>query len=79
MAPGLNNFPGITWPANGSLEAVCLILLTPQHKAGMRVDPAISVATPNTLPLIATSAASPPDEPPAVNDRLWGFSVRPKI
>ena len=65
-------------PTKGTLRLVGLKPEMPQHRAGMRIEPAISVATPSTLPRMAASAASPPVEPPAVHDRFHGFSVRPK-
>lgn len=42
------------------------------------MDGTISVPTPNGLPPKATSALSPPDEPPEVNFRFRGLTVRPK-
>ena len=71
--------PGGTPPANGMRLAVGLIDEIPQHNAGMRFEPATSVATPSTLPFMARRAASPPVDPPAVSERLCGFNVRPKI
>ena len=38
----------------------------------------MSVPTPRGLPCSASSAPSPPEEPPAVIARLYGFVVRPK-
>jgi hypothetical protein len=71
--------PGGAPPAKGMRAAVGLILLMPQHTAGMRLEPATSVATPITLPFMARRAPSPPVDPPAVRERLCGFSVRPKM
>lgn len=51
---------------------------TPSHIAGTRMLPPTSVPTPSGLPRIATSAPSPPLDPPAVHAMLCGFSVRPK-
>lgn len=52
---------------------------TPQQRDGMRIDPAMSVPTPRIEPRKATSAPSPPLDPPAVRFVLCGFRVRPKI
>jgi len=43
------------------------------------MEPATSVPTPSGEPLKATSAPSPPLEPPAVRLVLCGFRVRPKM
>jgi hypothetical protein len=79
IEPGEPRRPTGTPPANGTRPAVGLREEPPQHTAGMRFEPAMSVATPITLPFMARSAPSPPVEPPAVRERLCGFNVRPKI
>src|SRR6266550_3684438 len=51
---------------------------TPQHDAGMRIEPAPSPAlAAGTMPA-ATAAADPPDDPPTVRPRSQGLSVGPK-
>ena len=39
---------------------------TPQNSAGIRIEPAMSDASPNGDPPQPTAAPSPPDDPPAV-------------
>jgi hypothetical protein len=51
----------------------------PQHNAGIRIEPAMSVPTPRMDPRNDTSAPSPPLDPPAVRVVLWGLRVRPKM
>ena len=52
---------------------------SPQHAAGMRIEPPPSLpwAT-GTMPA-ATAAAAPPDEPPGVRCRSHGLRVGPKM
>jgi len=51
---------------------------TPQHEAGMRIEPPPSLAwAAGTIPA-ATAAAEPPDEPPAICARFHGLRVGPK-
>src|ERR1700674_268814 len=51
---------------------------TPQHEAGMRIEPAPSPPlAAGTMPA-ATAAAEPPDEPPTVRSSAHGFRVGPK-
>lgn len=66
-------------PANGMRSTVGLKPYTPQQKAGMRTEPARSLPMPRGDPRNATSAPSPPLEPPAVNFVLCELSVRPKM
>src|SRR5207249_1092322 len=61
----------------GTRPKVCLKPATPQHAAGMRLDPPPSVPMPNGTRPAATAAAAPPDDPPGVRDRSQGFAVRP--
>ncbi len=50
---------------------------SPQHDAGMRIEPPPSFAcATGTMPL-ATAAADPPDEPPEVCPRFHGLCVAP--
>ncbi|EKG20756.1 hypothetical protein MPH_01923 [Macrophomina phaseolina MS6] len=77
--PGVPWRAGDTWPPNGIRSAVGLKPYTPQHSEGMRMDPAMSVPTPSIDPRSATSAPSPPLDPPAVRLVLWGLSVLPNM
>ncbi len=51
---------------------------SPQHAAGMRIDPPPSLACANGIMPAATAAAEPPDEPPGVRVRSHGLCVGPK-
>ena len=48
---------------------------TPQNAAGMRTEPAPSVPMPATPMPIATAAAAPPLDPPALRARSHGLRV----
>ena len=50
---------------------------SPQHAAGMRIDPPPSLAWANGNMPDATAAAEPPDDPPAVRVTSHGFRVGP--
>src|SRR5512138_1786027 len=51
---------------------------TPQHDAGMRIDPPPSPPPAHgTIPL-ATAAADPPDDPPVVREVSHGLRAGPK-
>src|SRR5579863_4237469 len=62
----------------GTSPSVCLKPTTPQHAAGMRLDPPPSVPTPIGTSPAATEAAAPPLDPPHVRDKSHGLTVRPK-
>jgi hypothetical protein len=50
---------------------------SPQHDAGMRIDPPPSFpCAAGTMPL-ATAGAAPPDDPPGLYARFHGFFVGP--
>src|SRR5580693_8865843 len=50
---------------------------SPQHEAGMRIEPAPSPPlAAGTMPA-ATAAAEPPDDPPTVRSRAHGLRVGP--
>src|SRR5215472_18832656 len=52
---------------------------SPQHEAGMRIEPPPSLAwAAGTMPA-ATAAAAPPDEPPEVRDKSHGLRVGPNM
>src|ERR1700759_3095955 len=50
---------------------------TPQHEAGMRIEPPPSLACATGTMPAATALAAPPDEPPQVMSRFHGLSVAP--
>ena len=50
---------------------------SPQHDAGMRIEPPPSFACPIGAMPAATAAAEPPLEPPGVRDRSHGLRVAP--
>ena len=50
---------------------------TPQHAAGIRIDPPPSLACATGKTPEATAAAAPPDEPPAMRVRSQGLRVWP--
>src|ERR1700754_1959988 len=68
-------------PANGASETRPrdgFMPNTPQHDAGVRIDPPPSDAcAAGTMPA-ATADAEPPDEPPGVRSRFQGLRVAPK-
>src|SRR5262245_66389300 len=50
---------------------------SPQNEAGMRSDPPRSVPSASAIIPVASAAAPPPVDPPALFDGSHGFSVRP--
>ena len=50
---------------------------SPQHAAGMRIEPPPSDAVAAATRPAATAAAEPPDEPPGVRDGSHGLRVIP--
>src|SRR5579859_3289391 len=52
---------------------------TPQHDAGMRIEPPMSVPIPKVAMPAATAAALPPLEPPGVTPSRHGLLVAGKI
>ena len=51
---------------------------SPQHAAGIRIDPIPSLPCATATMPAATAAAAPPDEPPGVRSRFHGFLLIPK-
>ena len=51
---------------------------TPQHAAGMRIDPPESVPRAASASEAARAAAEPPDDPPAMRPGARGFGTVPK-
>lgn len=76
LRPG---FPSGACLPKGTRVAVGLKPYSPQQTAGIRTEPATSVPTPSGEPRKATSAPSPPLDPPAVRLVFQGLSVRPKM
>ena len=66
-----------TCPALETNPVVGLCPKIPQKNAGIRMDPPTSDPTPKTDPPDAMSAASPPDDPPTIRPRWYGFLDRP--
>ena len=64
-------FPWGTRPRDGLIDAM------PQAYAGLRSEPPMSLPSPIGLMPEAMAAASPPDEPPAVNPWRHGLCVGP--
>ena len=60
-----------TSPADGLSDAM------PQHVAGLRSDPPMSLPRPIGLMPLASADASPPEEPPVVRPGCHGLRVRP--
>ena len=51
---------------------------SPQHEAGVRIEPPPSLAwAAGTIPA-ATAAAAPPEEPPGVRERSQGLRQTPR-
>ena len=49
----------------------------PQSAAGIRVEPPVSVPSPAGTMRAAIAAAVPPEEPPGMRDRSYGFFTGP--
>ena len=64
--------------ARGIRPSVGFSVLTPQHCAGQRSDPPVSLPRLSGLTPVASAAASPPLEPPGVRDESQGFRVAPR-
>ena len=66
---------GRKWPVRGVRPVVGLIPAMPQKCAGRRMLPPASLPRPRGDMPEAMAAASPPDEPPGVRARSYGFFV----
>lgn len=64
-------------PAMGIRIAVGLKPYAPQNAAGTRIEPPMSEPMPSGEHRKPAAAPSPPDEPPGVKVRLYGFRVFP--
>src|SRR5581483_12304508 len=56
---------------------VGFIPTSPQHAAGIRMEPPPSAAVAAAASPAATAAADPPDDPPGVRSRFHGLRVIP--
>ncbi len=68
-------------PKSGPIEtrpSAGFIPTTPQHDAGMRIEPPRSLPSAIATMPEATAAALPPEEPPAESPGLQGLRVAPK-
>ncbi len=73
--------PGTLSPAEsraGSRPLVDLSPMAPHHAAGMRVDPAPSLAVASGTTPAITAAAEPAEEPPGVRSEHQGLTVGPR-
>jgi hypothetical protein len=50
----------------------------PQHAAGIRIDPPVSVPSAASTSPAASAAADPPLDPPAIRSGAIGFGTLPK-
>src|SRR5271163_5269233 len=50
---------------------------SPQQEAGMRIEPPPSLPCASGAIPVATAAAAPPEDPPAVSERFQGLRVAP--
>src|ERR687886_365226 len=64
--------PRLPGPAVGRIPTMQV------QAAGRRMDARPSCPTPTVAKLAATQAAVPPEEPPTVRSRAYGFRVEPK-
>ena len=64
-------------PDDGIVPAEGLNPTRPQHAAGIRIEPAPSLAVARPTMPAATAAAEPPEEPPGVRQRSQGLRVAP--
>ena len=64
-------------PSVGTSPYVGLKPTTPQHAAGMRIEPPESVPSASSASPAASAAADPPLEPPASRSGASGFGTVP--
>jgi hypothetical protein len=68
-------------PKSGPIETLPMLGFrptTPQHAAGMRIEPPRSLPSARPTMFAATAAALPPEEPPAERVGFLGLRVAPK-
>src|SRR6476620_4025043 len=73
--------PAATSPKSGDIDTrprLGLSPTSPQHDAGIRIDPPRSLPSASATIPDATAEALPPDEPPADSSVFHGFRVAPK-
>ena len=68
---------GSTVVACGIRPRVGFSAVTPQHCAGQRNDPSVSLPNPSGVMPVASATASPPLDAPGVRDRSHGLTVAP--
>jgi len=64
-------------PSVGTNPYVGFNPTTPQHAAGMRIEPPVSVPSAASARPRTSAAADPPDEPPGVSAGKRGFGTTP--
>src|SRR5204863_9023423 len=64
-------------PVIGTRPHVGLKPVTPQHAAGMRIEPPESVPSAASASPVTSAAAEPPLDPPATRSTDNGFGTRP--
>ena len=65
-------------PSSETRPCVGLCPTTPQHAAGIRIEPAESVPSAASASPAASAAAEPPLDPPATRPGKRGFGTSPK-
>ena len=65
-------------PSAGTRPHVGLKPTIPQHAAGSRIEPALSVPSATSQSPAASAAAFPPLEPPGIRSAANGFTTAPK-
>ncbi len=64
-------------PSSGTRPQVVLSPVVPQHAAGMRTDPPVSLPKATSASSVATATAAPLDEPPGTSRGSSGFTGVP--
>ena len=65
-------------PSAGTSPQVGLKPTTPQHAAGSRIEPALSVPSATSQSPAASAAPLPPLDPPGIRPGSSGFTTAPK-
>src|SRR5439155_24948147 len=64
-------------PSTGTRPCVVLRPVTPQHAAGIRIDPPVSEPSATSASPVATATADPLEEPPGMSAGSNGFTGVP--
>ena len=64
-------------PSIGTSPKVGFSPTQPQHAAGMRIEPPVSVPSAPSARPATSAAADPPEDPPAVSSGWRGFGTVP--